>query len=179
MSSLFLNIVSLLLSSVAITLSARLTGRQAKSQEDANLLSITIDLFREWRSEEFKVSYTYVVRELRSHDTAHGFDLPIEARRHAVRVSHYLDNLGLLVHYGVVRRDLVISFIGGAILDAWTSLAPYIYTERDKRQNVYQEFFENLAALAKMESQKDAFARFKLHKMPPDPPEDEQYRTPV
>jgi hypothetical protein len=177
--ALALNLVSLLLSSVAIILSALFTTRQAKLQENANLLSITIDLFREWRSEEFKESYTYIMRDLRrDYDIKSGFDLPVEARGHAIRVSHYLDNLGLLVYYGVVRHDLVIAFIGGAIIDVWTSLAPYIYVERSKRQGVYQEFFEHLAGLAKTEA--DAFTHLKLRKMPPvDPHGGEIYTTPA
>jgi hypothetical protein len=117
MSSNVISIISIILSITAIAASVLLAVRQYSLQENSNLLA-TIEFFREWRSEEFKVSYVYVMTRLANENPPkNGFAFTGEALVHAVRVSHYLDNLGLLVYSKAIRRDLVLGFIGGAIID--------------------------------------------------------------
>src|ERR1700761_5307000 len=113
------SILSIILSVIAIAVGAFLAVKQYSLQESSNLLA-TIDFFHEWRSEEFKTSYTYVITKLANENPPeNGFAFTGEAKIHAVRVSHYIDNLGLLVYFNAIRKDLVLSFIGGAIVDCW------------------------------------------------------------
>jgi hypothetical protein len=178
MSSNVISLISIALSVVAVVIGAILTIRQSTLQEGANVLA-TIDLFREWRSREFKESYEYVLTKLAtSSQPGNGFAFSGEARIHAVRISHYLDNLGLLVYFKAVRRDLVLAFIGGSVLNCWKALSPYIYAERQKRSGGYQEFFEHLAALAQREHGSGMYTN--LQKMKSDDPKEmNSYVTPA
>ena len=72
-------------------------------------------------------------------------ELPEEIRERVVRVSHYLDHLGVLVERDLVDAKLVAGFMGGSIIWLWKVLGPYIEVERERRGEEYQMYFEDLA----------------------------------
>lgn len=69
--------------------------------------------------------------------------MPEPAKTHAITVSHFFDNLAVLVASGIGEK-LVISFMGESIDNAWLVLEPYIRRERELRDGEYQEYFEDL-----------------------------------
>jgi len=128
-----ISIISIVLSLIAVIASVILALRQSTLQEHSNVLA-TVELFNEWRSQEFKASYGFLLSELaKSYPPSSGYDLLEAVKSHVIRVSHYLDYVGLLVYYRAIRQDLVLGFIGGSITNCWNILSPYIYVERERR----------------------------------------------
>ena len=72
--------------------------------------------------------------ELRELDPEGGMrGLPDEVARAALRVSHYLDNLGVLVANGLLEPELAAGFLGDSALRLWRDLYPFITRERELR----------------------------------------------
>lgn len=64
-----------------------------------------------------------------------------------MRVSHYLDNLGVLVANDLLNPHLAAGFLGDSTLRLWSLLEPFIERERALRSpNAYLQYFEHLAA---------------------------------
>lgn len=103
-------------------------------------------MFQEFRSAKFKQHQLYVLENLKKeHDPNNGFrNLPEPAKTHVITLSHFFDNLAVLVANGIVDEKLIISFMGESIDKAWVVLEPYILRERELRGGEYQEYFEDL-----------------------------------
>jgi hypothetical protein len=76
--------------------------------------------------------------------------LPDDLRDDALLMSHFMDNLGVLVHHGFLSPELASGFLGTTALRAWTVLSSHIYAERESREEWpggpdYQRYFEDLA----------------------------------
>lgn len=119
----------------------------------ANSLSVLVGLFGEYRTDHTKAR-EWLGQQLDDPERTveGGYEkLP----RDVVLLSHYLDNLGLLVYEGVVSRRIVGAFVGGAVVHAWRVLRPYCIAERlrsdrtghsqHSSEGMYQEYFEYLA----------------------------------
>jgi hypothetical protein len=63
-ASTFMNVLALMFSLIAIIASAIIAMRQSRLMQHANTLSILVELFREFRSGEFKQSVGYVEMKL-------------------------------------------------------------------------------------------------------------------
>jgi hypothetical protein len=60
-------------------------------------------------------------------------------------VGHYLDHLGVLVSLGLLRADVVSSFIGRSVEQMWEDLVGHIELERKNREHgLYLNYFEYL-----------------------------------
>ncbi|NUO01380.1 MAG: hypothetical protein HUU01_12280 [Saprospiraceae bacterium] len=121
--------------------------KQIRLSENSNSFPVAIEMFKEFRSLEFKQHLNHIITELPKLNSVENpiSDLPKDVKKSALTVSHYFDNIGVLVANKAVDKKLVISFLGGTAENAWEILAPYIKAERKKRPNgMYQEFFENL-----------------------------------
>ena len=166
--SLIIALISLLTSIIV----AVFVYRQARQ---TNMLPIVTDMFREFRSGEFKQHQIYVYNELAQDCNAEetGFSkLPKTSADHVYPVSHFFDTLGFFVARGVVDKEIVIGFLGGAIESTWTALEPFIRQERQFRtlgyqQEMvpYQEHFEHLVSLARTHPQMRVIQRMKLRKL--------------
>lgn len=165
-------IISLIIASISLLTSiivALVVYRQARQ---TNMLSIVMDMFREFRSGEFKQHQLYIYNQLAQNCKAEetGFSkLPKTAADHVYLVSHFFDTLGFFVALGVVDKEIVIGFLGGAIESTWTALEPFIRqerqfrTSRNQRELVpYQEYFEHLVSLARTHPQLRVIQRMKL-----------------
>jgi hypothetical protein len=175
MSNAF-TVAALIFSLIAIAVSLFTALKQATLMRHANALPVTIDLVREFRAPEFKKSYYYVTQELTGQQAPSlGYRLPNDAAERVIAVSHFWDNLGLLVRFGIVNEQLIIAFMGSPILRSWVALEPYIRAERAMRvsgqqgSDDYQEFFEHLAALATRKSPSSVIDDLHLEKMPRRP----------
>lgn len=172
MDNININTISLILSFLAVFISSFFAIRQVKVMQQTNYLPILIDMFREFRDSDFKTHSSYVVNQLKKEcnpaETGYMY-LPPDALVHVRTISHFYDNLGLLVANGIIDQKLVLSFMGGSILSTWTVLEPFIRRERELRQGDYQEFFEHLAALAKKTSPDTIRRNMNLERVTLDP----------
>lgn len=118
---------------------------RAAMQRSASL-PVVVDLFREFRTEEQRTSRDFVTHKLGS--VTHGpvSLLAPDVRDHVERVSHFFDNLGLLVAYDLANEALVAGFMGSSALHSWTAIEPFIRAERESRGSGYQEYFEDLVS---------------------------------
>ena len=110
-------VLSLIIAIIALVISVAVALRQIIIAKQANALPILIDMFQEFRSAKFKQHQSYVLENLKKeHNPEKGFrDLPESAKIHAITVSHFFDNLAVLVANGIVDEKLIISFMGESV----------------------------------------------------------------
>jgi hypothetical protein len=144
MTALAIAVVALL---VALA-SAVISFRQLREARKANAFPAAIDLFREFRDPAFVADRRLLLRELQNCDSEQGMSgLPDGIREPAFRVSHYLDNVGVLVAHRLIDPEIAVSFLGASALNLWQALSPFIRRERVLRSYAdYQMHFEHLAA---------------------------------
>lgn len=83
------------------------------------------------------------------------------------RVSHLLDNIGLLIAKGLLEPAPAATFLGGSAVGMWKLLAPFIYAERRVNdRETYQRYFEDAAA--RFDGTDIAGEIAKLNRLPPE-----------
>lgn len=139
--------IALLALAVALA-SAVISARQLREARKANAFPAAIDLFREFRDPAFVADRRLLLTELQNCDPEQGMQgLPGNIRHPAFRVSHYLDNVGVLVAHGLIDPEIAGSFLGASSLQLWEALKEFIRRERVLRSYPdYQMHFEHLAA---------------------------------
>ena len=142
-----ISIVALLMSGGAIYI----TLLQTKIARHSNLLPIAVDMFREYRSDEFKDANMFVLTEMAVYceNPVPFSEIPENALTHVRTVSHFYDNIGLLIDKGIIDQEMVIDFMGLGAKNTWEVLEPFIRLERMKRGDPtgrigYQEYFEDM-----------------------------------
>jgi hypothetical protein len=155
-------IVALVIAAIAVVVSAW----QLREARRANAFPAALDLFREYRSPEMVKARRLLFDELPKMDRKGGIRaLPDEVAQAALKVSHYLDNLGVLVAHGLLDPKLAAGFLGDSTLGLWRELSPFIRRERELRSPAaYQQYFEHLAAT--LEEVQPSRARANLRKSP-------------
>jgi hypothetical protein len=145
--------ISTLISTAAFAVSIIVSRRQLSSAKNSQSITVMLSMLGEYREEAMVQARRSVFRHLGSETAAPpttGFsDIPKEARTAAVTISHFFDNVGLLVAHGLVPADPLISFFGAGAIQLWQTLEPYIECERRTRgSDYYQAYFESFAELA-------------------------------
>ncbi len=140
--ALAIAIVALLVAAAAALISAW----QLREAKKANAFPATVDLFREYRSREMVAARRLLSQRLP--DAASPIrDLPDDVAQAALRVSHYLDNLGVLVAHDLLEPELAAGFLGDSTMNLWKRLMPFVVLERALRSpNAFLQYFEHLAA---------------------------------
>ncbi|AGL18828.1 DUF4760 domain-containing protein [Actinoplanes sp. N902-109] len=149
-ASTLLSLSSLVVSVLALVVSGGVAVRQLVRMRHSNMLPVALDLFREFRTEQFRADMRYLVERLWTDWPPGGtgvLDLPDEPRARVVRVASYFNNVGVLVANGVVDERMVRGFMGQSVLRAWDRVAPFLRVERTRRSDpAYNAYFEHLAA---------------------------------
>ncbi|WP_030204714.1 hypothetical protein [Streptomyces sp. NRRL S-87] len=168
---MLVNVVSLIVSIVALTVSGLLALRQLRSAQSANVLAMILNGFSETRDPGYTQAIEYVLYRLRD-----DYPQPISYlafaephKAHVRRVGLFFDDLGKLVAHGVVDEKLIIGAYGRSVLRAWTVLAPFIYQERSEHQRTPFRYFEDLAHRVHRTSPDQVYARLQLGQLPPPP----------
>jgi len=84
-------------------------------------------------------------------------------------VTTYFNSVGLLVYHGAMDAETVASIMGGSLINAWRSLAGYVYDERAERGDDpnYYGYFEHVAALVHDIGPQKLARALELRKFPP------------
>jgi hypothetical protein len=131
-------------------ISTVISVRSLREVRKANALAATIEFFREYRSEQMVADRRLVlstVRKIKNSDKGIT-DMPNDVARAALRLCHYLDNLGVLMANGLFPADIATGFLGVTAVQLWSGLRPFIEVERRRRPGrLYLEHFEHLAVL--------------------------------
>ncbi|MFI4989402.1 MAG: hypothetical protein ACHQHO_00610 [Solirubrobacterales bacterium] len=143
MWALIIAVAAFLVSAIAAWASLR----QLHEARTSNAFPATVDLFREYRSREMVAARRLLSQRLPALDPANGIsNLPDDVAQAVLRVSHYLDNLGVQVAQHLIAPELVAGFLGDSTLRLWSQLEPFIVSERRRRHpQAYLQYFEHLA----------------------------------
>jgi hypothetical protein len=132
-----LGVAALLVSTVAVVISARGTRRGA-------LLTVVTTLMADWGSPRVAAAKRRV--SLAGEFTGGLADLPEPLQDDVVAVMEYLDRVGFLLRWRLVPRGPVRAFLGEPAAYFWRRLAPIVEAERERRpERQYRADFEWLA----------------------------------
>jgi hypothetical protein len=152
-TSLILNLFSLTFSGSALVVSVFVALRQLRLMQHANRLPVVIDLFREFRSEEFQAAERYVRESLAvEHGPSHGLSrLPEHIRRRVTTVAYFYQNLGYLFRLGILDEEVLRLTFDYRVVMAWRALEPYVRAERGFREEEagFTEFLASFERMAK------------------------------
>src|SRR4030042_1540200 len=152
-----MEISSIIVSITALIVSLIVAIKQIGIATQQNSLPVIVTMFQEWCTKEHREHREYIINKLTTENSAEvGYqNLTPEAKNHVLTVSHFIDNLAVLVSNNIINEKLVISFLGESILTIWNILEPYIETERKVRGRDYQEYFEDLVCRIKKTGPKE------------------------
>jgi hypothetical protein len=140
------DILSITFSALALIVSATVAQRQLGASRNSDSTLVLIELLKEFRSPEMLSDRARIIRELDSgrFDPSGGFrGLPDDMRMSVERVSHFFDQVGLLIAHDLAPADALISFFGIGAMQYWQRLHDYLISERRLRDPAkYQEYFE-------------------------------------
>jgi hypothetical protein len=127
----------------------RAASDSARDARAANQLPAVMELLKEYRSPEMRQARVTVLQGLRQCDPTKGLEQLNVGQREAVEmVSHFLDNLGVLVAFDMLKPEPAAAFLGGSTLAIWRTAGPFIEAERRVNDRAtYQRYFEHLAGI--------------------------------
>ncbi|MEV6192134.1 hypothetical protein AB0M19_06990 [Streptomyces sp. NPDC051920] len=145
-----LNVVSLVVSLVAVLISVVSARQQASDTRRSNLLLFVSEMDKTSRSPAFLESKDWILNSLADHDPALGVTgLPRPAREHIYLVGGFYQQLGALVVTGVIDEDAAVAMHYHGIKVTWRALDPYVRAERERREAMggggFYGSFEHLA----------------------------------
>ncbi|RZK35993.1 MAG: hypothetical protein EOO61_11070 [Hymenobacter sp.] len=154
------NLIPIIISSITFLTSLLFFWLAAKQTKKNNSIPVLIDYLREWRKENGVIeSYRFITNNFNLEDRQNDEKLTLNEikdaskRKHAINVSHYFDNLGLLIYSGVLQEKHLVSFVGVNAQKSWEMLRTYIISQRKLNQSdplgdrYYQIHFEYFASL--------------------------------
>jgi hypothetical protein len=131
---------------VIATAAVRFSRASAREARRTNEFPALLELLRDYRRLELDRAYIVIEFPTEFPDPSIGIKgLPPETRARVLRVSHFLDQLGLLVHLDLADLVSLAGYMGNSILRIWSRIGPFIYAEEDLRGEPYQRYFEALA----------------------------------
>ena len=145
-ASLAVSIASAVIAFGALVVSTLVSVQQVRQMRRQNLLPVVNEAFTEARTQKWFEDRDWILHHLpggRHADTGVS-GLPRDDQGKARYVGFFYDHLGVVVHYKIVKEDLVIGSFGEGLNEVWKVLEPYICRERQIRGTDYMGFFEDL-----------------------------------
>ncbi|OXM59964.1 DUF4760 domain-containing protein [Amycolatopsis vastitatis] len=159
MMNLLVPWISLLASIGAVGVAVWATRRNSVSLLKANSLRVTTEIFQQVRSAEFREHLAVVFAGIGEEPSEEGGidHLSAKHRDSVYTVCYFFDYLGVLLAFGMIEKDVVLSALGTHIMRAWYLLQPYIMAERVHRRRVcpvdapagFLVYFEYLVVLVR------------------------------
>lgn len=164
-----LAVVAVVVSLAALSISSTISWRQLRSMQSANHLPVAIELLtRDYGQPEFQQNERAMLEQLSTIDPAGGvFGLPEPLLSKSLQVINFYDSIGILVAFGCVEEELVLTTINYRIRQVWTTLEPFVRAERELRQGPYLDILEDLAVRAHRTDPRELSQRRGLRGMPP------------
>jgi hypothetical protein len=101
-------------------------------------LPVIAEIFKEFRSREFRESLHNLLTLSSDKTTGGGFGALSEDRQEdAYRVCYFFDQIGVLVAFRIVHEDIVVAIMGTQIVQVWSVMFPLIESERKYRSETY------------------------------------------
>ena len=146
------NVLSLVLSLVALGLSGFATLRQLHQARSASHMTMLLEVaLNNIRDRDFQRDQHYVLTQLtQDHAPAVGMDaLPEPVRTMTRNVAFSYEYIGAMVALRMVDSRLALSVFHFRVGQVWITLEPYIRAEREIRNAPFLPFFENLYLLSR------------------------------
>lgn len=162
------NLTAIVISVVSLAVSGLLAIRQNRTASAGYALPVVLEIFDQFRSEEFFDARRYVFDRLNKDfvsPVAYS-DLPKEVRTKVRIVAGRYDDLGKLVAHDIVDEGLIIGSNGTAIRRVWESVAPFVLDERRKSGQQTWRYLEDLACRATRTPPSAVYARLGLRRYP-------------
>ena len=149
-----MQLTALILSLLAFAVSLGVARQQLSLARHANSLPVLTAMFKEHRDPELADVRSFLHQAAGTADPTMGFAAFGDRRQGVLQLAWYYDNLGALVAHDVIDVAPVAGYLGGAMLDVWRILEPFIITERASRSSSpdagrWQQYFENLAVVVR------------------------------
>jgi hypothetical protein len=150
-----ISLASVLLALVAVCVSTWQARSNMQHARHSRALPVIAEIFKEFRSREFRESIHNLLVLPSDKMTGDGFlALPGDRREDAYKVCYFFDHIGVLVAFGIIREDVVIATMGTQIMQVWSAMFPIIESERACRSKTYPSdtppgflaFYEHLVA---------------------------------
>jgi hypothetical protein len=159
-----LDLFAVVVAVIALSITALLAIRQTRTAASGYALPIVLEMFAQFRSEEFYAAREYVIELLgKEFDPPMPYrDLPPEVRAQVRMVAGRYDDLGKLVAHRVVDPELVIGGNGTAIRQVWAAVAPFVHQERAAHGTTTWIYLEDLAHRARVLPPREIYAKLGL-----------------
>ena len=159
-----LDLFAVVVAVIALTVTALLAIRQTRTSAAGYALPVVLDMFDQFRSEEFYTAREYVIEMLgKEFDPPMPYrDLPPEVRLQVRMVAGRYDDLGKLVAHRIVDPELVIGGNGTAIRQVWAAVAPFVRQERAVHGTTTWIYLEDLAHRAQAMPPRDIYVKLGL-----------------
>lgn len=163
-----INLVALIFSVLAIAVSGWMALRQTRIMRQANQLPIIVELFQEFRGQSIQDSERFILLELRrQHDPNLGYtNLPEPAKAHVHNINTFFISIGVLIAYGVIDAEIMITIIGYRAQQIWSVLEPFVRREREIRGSSYGDYFEDFVSRCCRTPPETLMEQLKLGRMP-------------
>jgi len=160
--STVINIGAVIVSIVALTVSASLARSQFAAQRHSNHIDPMIGLLNEFRSLEFHRNYQYICKELPALSSEGGISGLDEAvQRKIYDIGYFFQLYAILAYLGVVDRKFMSALLRRRYLETWASLEPFVRKERELQSlsdgailNIFEHFAMQLRNYPPGEMQK-------------------------
>ncbi|NOS93158.1 MAG: hypothetical protein HOP30_14650 [Cyclobacteriaceae bacterium] len=142
-----IEIYTTVISSLALLVSVITFFKQIDILKKTNNLTAGIELMKEYRSQDFKRKVKTIFEQIElkngitEEEDFYCFDE--DTAFTMLQISHFFDNVGLLIYKKAIDKDLVISYMGENAEKVWRKLYPLIKNVRKKKEG-YQSYFEHL-----------------------------------
>ena len=156
MLSVIISVISVILAIVAVCVSTWQARSSIQHARHSRSLPVIAEIFKEWRSREFRESVHRLLAVPSGKMTGNGGFVALsgERREDAYKVCYFFDYIGTLVAFKIVREDIVVAIMGAQIVQVWSVMFPLIDSEREYRSKMYPSnapsgflaFYEHLVA---------------------------------
>ncbi|WP_305785680.1 DUF4760 domain-containing protein [Symbioplanes lichenis] len=160
-------LVAVAISVLSLVLSGMLALRQTRTTMDGYALPVVLNVFSQFRTQEFFDAQQYVFDELPAQPVQPYTDLPLEARSQIRMVGGLYDDLGKLVAHGIVKEELIIGSNGPQAGRIWAAVEPFVRAERAKRGSNLWIYLEDLAYRAAHKPPAAIHDKLNLHRYAP------------
>jgi hypothetical protein len=126
------SVLSLVISVIALAITAFVSLRQVGLMRHANLLPAFVDLLQEFRSSDFYSHQDFILHELKNNSAEGGYSgLGSNERTSFLIMFDYLSSMACLVSFGIVTVYHVYATYGYVFQDMWTQMRPFIEKESE------------------------------------------------
>lgn len=132
------SVISIIAAIAAVLVATWQVTANLRATERTNTLPVISEIFSEFRSSDFRGSFSRLLAVSSSAVSAESFDtLPEDIREDAYKICYFFDYIGALITFGIVDEKIIISLMGTRVMQTWWAMEAAISNERAYRMKNY------------------------------------------